>query len=89
MEITESIKESIDSGNFGCGIFVAFDRVSHEILLKELEHYGLRGSVLDWFTSYLTGRKHYVFYNGESSELKLITCGVPQGSVLGPLLLLY
>ena len=78
MEITESIKESIDSGNFGCGIFIdlkkAFDTVNHEILLKKLQHYGVRGSMLDWFTSYLTGRKQYVFYNGESSELKPITC---------------
>ena len=51
MEIAESIKESIDSGNFGCGIFIdlkkAFDTVNHEILLKRLERYGDRGSMLD------------------------------------------
>ena len=92
MDITEKIKESIDSGKFGCGIFIdlrkAFDTVNHEIILEKLEHYGVRDVLLKWFTSYLTGRNQYVFYNGESSDLKLLSCGVPQGSVLGPLLFL-
>ena len=46
------------------------------------------GVLLEWFKSYLTGRNQYVFYNGESSDLKPISCGVPRGSVLGPLLFL-
>ena len=53
-----------------------------------MEHYGVRGSSLQWFKSYLYERKQYVYINGECLELKQISCGVPQGSVLGPLLFL-
>ena len=91
-QITESIKESIDRGKFGCGIFIdlrkAFDTVNHKILLTKLEHYGIRGNILNWFQSYLSNRKQYVTINGKSSEPLEINCGVPQGSVLGPLLFL-
>ena len=92
ISMTETIKKSIDNGKFGCGSFIdlnkAFNTVNHTILLKKLEHYGIRGIPLKWFESYLLNRKQYVSINGYSSEELTLRHGVPQGSVLGPLLFL-
>ena len=84
--------DTIDKGNIAVGVFVdfqkAFDTVNHKILLRKLEHYGIRGIANKWFATYLSKRKQYVSINGTFSETKTIEHGVPQGSVLGPLLFL-
>ena len=92
IHMTETIRSALDSGSVTCGIFVdfqkAFDTVNHEILLKKLEHYGFRGVINSWFRSYLTGRQQKVVINGFESENTYLLHGVPQGSVLGPILFL-
>ena len=66
----------------------AFDTVDHHILLTKLQYYGLRGSCHEWFTSYLNNRTQTCQINCSMSNPKLVTCGVPQGTILGPLLFL-
>ena len=66
----------------------AFDTLNHKILLRKLEHYGVRGNSLQLLTSYLEKREQYVTLEGFNSNKSYIQCGVPQGSVLGPLLFL-
>ena len=86
------IRKSIDNKEYGCSVFIdltkAFDTVHHSILLSKLNHYGIRGIAGDWFRSFITNRKQFVTVNGSNSNLLPITCDVPQGSVLGPLLFL-
>ena len=92
MILMDKITKSLENGEFIIGVFLdfskAFDTVNHDVLLQKLHHYGIRGSALKWFQSYLSDRQQYVTYNGEESSKKGINCGVPQGSILGPLLLI-
>ena len=92
IKITEKIRHAIDNNQLACGVFVdlqkAFDTVEHSILLDKLYHYGLRGVSNDWLKSYLTNRQQHVTVLGSKSHKRTIIHGVPQGSVLGPLLFL-
>ena len=92
LTLMDQLISSLEKKQFVIGIFLdfskAFDTVDHMILLQKLSHYGIRGSALKWFTSYFSNRRQYVTYNGETSMMKGISCGVPQGSILGPLLFL-
>ena len=86
------IREGLDNSNFASGIFIdlqkAFDTVDHLILLKKMEYYGIRVLAYNWFRSYLTNRQLFVSVNGFNSTKQTMRYGVPQESVLGPLLFL-
>ena len=92
MEVIDSIYEHLDKHEFAIGIYLdlqkAFDTVNHEILLYKLHNYGIRGIVHQWFRSYLDQRRQFTAIGDTYSYVRYITMGVPQGSVLGPLLFL-
>ena len=92
LDMVERVRAAWAGGNVAAGVFVdlkkAFDTVDHRLLLSKLEHYGIRGSALALLESYLRDRSQYVVYGGVESGRGEVKCGVPQGSVLGPLFFL-
>ena len=92
VDIYHNICQSFDNHQFSCMVFCdvskAFDRVWHEGLIFKLKQHGIEGNFLKWLTDYLNERQHKVIIRGCTSNPKPINAGVPQGSVLGPLLFL-
>ena len=90
LRICDDLLQNIDNGRLSGVLFLdlskAFDLVNHGILLKKLSLYGLQGKNLNWFKSYLSDRSQIVCHRGKTSESQKIMVGVPQGSILGPLL---
>ena len=94
VSLVNDITNAINSDLYTIGVFIdllkAFDTdtVDHDILLSKLEHYGIKDTALLWFKDYLNNRQQCVKLGTVMTSLKSITCGVPQGSILGPLLFL-
>ena len=92
MLLVDKITEALDNVDCVVGIYLdfskAFDIVNHDIVLQKLSMYGVQDIALEWFWDYLANRSQYVTYNAMKSTKEDITCGVSQGSILGPLLFL-
>ena len=89
-KFVSNVLEAVDNRKVCVSVYLdlskAFDTINHSILLRKLEHYGVRGKAHEWFKSCLAQRKQYVYYKKHKSESKAVSVGIPQGSVLGPLL---
>jgi len=90
LKLVDQITEKLNNKQFTIGIFIdlskAFDTIDHKILISKLQHYGIRGIALEWFKSYLTNRHQYVNIGESNSSMQHVSCGIPQGSILGPML---
>ena len=90
--LVKNITTAFEKKESMIGVFLdlskAFDTIDHKKLLQKLMHYGVRGLPLEWFSSYLNDRTQKVVCNNRLSDILKIKCGVPQGSILGPLLFL-
>lgn len=93
LKVVTDLTEAIDAGNHALlgllDLSAAFDTVDHDVLVERLSRtYGIRSTALDWLRSYLFNRRQTVLFDGVFSTIRSLFCGVPQGSVLGPLLFL-
>ena len=90
IELVDRVSEYLDGGKLPISVFLdlskAFDTLNHAILLDKLKYYGFSNTPLNWFASYLQNRMQFVDFDGTLSNTVLMTTGVPQGSILGPLL---
>ena len=93
LEATDTWAYNIDRGKINAVVFLdlkkAFDTVDHEILLSKLSNYGIYGNAHQWFKSYLENRTQMCSINGSLSQSCLLSCGVTQGTILGPLLSIH
>ena len=92
VDLYDKISTAIDQKEIAVWIFLdlskAFDTVNHSILFDKLKHYGIRGLAFEWVKSYFSNRLQFIQFNDCFSASKNISCGVPQGSILGPLFFL-
>ena len=92
LQLVNQITEALSQGKYTLGIFIdlskPFDTVNHNILLEKLKAHGIQSENLKSFRSYLSNRKQFILYDNFKTEVKIVKCGVPQGSILGPLLIL-
>ena len=90
IDLCDKISSAFNRREHATGVFLdlskAFDTVNHVILFNKLEHYGIRGLALEWVKSYFSERKQFVEFKNVRSSPQAISCGVPQGSILCPLL---
>ena len=92
LDLTDKISTALENKEYALGIFLdlskAFDTVNYTVLLSKLNRYGFQGAVFDWLQNYITDRQQYVTIKNTESSRATLTCGVAQGSILGPLLFL-
>ena len=92
LQLTRDITSSFEKGEYTLGVFIdlskAFEAVDHQILIKKLHYYGIDGTALKWFKSYFSNKKQHISSQDVSENCLDIIWGIPQGSLLGPLIFL-
>ena len=90
LQLLDKVTNELDNHHYSIGVFLdlskAFDTIDHGILIGKLQHYGIRGVAANWIHNYLSNRSQYVCITDVNSGISPIKCGVPQRSILGPLL---